>query len=113
MAYCALPVFFHPMPVVTLEVAIGILLLILLVSYLYSCFQLVFDSLYDGGADTVQFGGLEDAGSCREGDADSVFYTRFCCGRPSVTPFALALISPDFTRSRIIARSNSANTPSI
>jgi len=31
-------------------------------------------------------------------------------GRPSVTPFSLALASPAFTRSRMIPRSNSAKT---
>jgi hypothetical protein len=34
-------------------------------------------------------------------------------GRPSTRPRALARASPAFTRSRIIARSNSANTPHI
>jgi transcription termination factor Rho len=33
--------------------------------------------------------------------------------RPSFVPFALARASPALTRSRIIPRSNSANTPSI
>ena len=33
--------------------------------------------------------------------------------RPSFVSFALALASPAFTRSRIMPRSNSANTPSI
>jgi hypothetical protein len=33
--------------------------------------------------------------------------------RPNFTPFALARASPAFTRSRMMPRSNSANTPSI
>jgi hypothetical protein len=48
-----------------------------------------------------------------EGGLDGPFGFSGMGGRPSVLPFALALASPARTRSWIIARSNSANTPSI
>jgi hypothetical protein len=64
--------------------------------------HLLENSLHDAGADAELLADLEDA--------ITAGLTR---RRPSFVPFALARASPALTRSLIIPRSNSANTPSI